>query len=1023
MLEIRQKSRLTQIEQRITRFVRDKIEPKLYRAAVPLTVRHREIGGEPVSFDIGTAGEFGPLPVGSEWGRAWDTSWLRIGCTIPADWNRQGSLRNGTRLEAVIDLGFTHAQPGFQAEGLAYTLAGEPFKGLSPWNHYVPLDGDAGEPVDFWVEAAANPNVAGSDVVDFTPTPLGLWETAGDTLHYRLNRADLALLDVTVYELLQDIAVLRGVAEQLTVTSPRRWRIAGALERMITAIDTADVAGTAAAGRAELRGELMKKAAASAHTIYATGHAHIDSAWLWPIRETIRKCARTFSNVLALMDVDDDFIFACSSAQQFAWMKEHYPALFERIRRRVAEGRFVPVGGMWVEADTNIPSGEALVRQFTHGQRFFAEEFGIECEEVWLPDSFGYTGALPQIARGAGLKWFFTQKLSWNRVNRMPHHTFRWEGHDGSILFAHMPPIETYNAMLSAEELVYAENNFADHLTSSVSLAPYGWGDGGGGPTREMLSAAIRQADLEGVPRVTLSSPAHFFATAEAESPEPAIWKGEMYLELHRGTYTSQAATKRGNRRSESLLREAELWATTATVRVGTPYPAEVIDEAWRRVLLLQFHDILPGSSIAWVHREAEHTHAEVAASMLHIIETSLAALAGQGDQQLTANASPFARHDVAPLGIGAAPCPATDQAPIDVVEKDTSVTLSNGLTSITVDERGLLVALEDLTTGRSLFTAGKPGNLLQLHPDLPTEWDAWDLDDHYRQQVTNLDDSADVSVTHHDRQGTVTVHRKFGNSKVKQQIILEQGRSDVTITTDVDWHEREQVLKLAFPFRIDALESTAETQFGHVTRPTTTNTSWEEAKFEICAHRWLHVGEKGYGVGVANATVYGHDVVRDRDPDGPMTIVRETLLRSPLFPDPETDQGSHAFTTVLAPGADIPAAIALGYGLTFPLRTVAGADKIEPLVRVTGDGVVVDTIKCADDGTGDVIVRLYEAAGRRSAADIEALFPHESVVVTDLREEVISASDAAGDPTRLRLRPFEVITLRFRPVVDSWAG
>ncbi|MFG1925002.1 alpha-mannosidase [Cryptosporangium sp. NPDC048952] len=1015
MIEVRQKSRLLQIEQRVARFVRDKIEPRLYRAAVPLTVRHREIGGEPVPFAVGTAGELRPLPVGSEWGRAWDTSWLRVHCTIPADWNRQGSLRTGTRLEAVIDLGFTHAQPGFQAEGLAYTLAGEPFKGLSPWNHYVPLDGDAGDAVEFWVEAAANPNVAGSDVVDFTPTPLGLWETAGETLRYRLNRADLALLDLTVYELLQDIAVLRGVAAQLPVTSPRRWQIAGALERMITAIEPVRVAETAAAGRAELRGELMKKATASAHTIHATGHAHIDSAWLWPVRETIRKCARTFSNVLALMDDHDDFVFACSSAQQFAWMKEHYPTLFERIRQRVAEGRFVPVGGMWVEADTNIPSGESLVRQFTRGQRFFAEEFGIECEEVWLPDSFGYTGALPQIARGAGLKWFFTQKLSWNRVNRMPHHTFRWEGHDGSILFSHMPPIETYNAMLSAEELVYAENNFADHLTSSMSLAPFGWGDGGGGPTREMLAAADRQADLEGVPRVTVSSPARFFAAAEAENPEPAVWKGEMYLELHRGTYTSQAATKRGNRQSESLLREAELWATTATVRRGFPYPAETLDEAWRRVLLLQFHDILPGSSIAWVHREAEQTHASVAESLNHVIETSLAALAGPGDQLLTVNSSPFSRAGVAPLSCAAASLPARDAAPVRIVEDGTSWTLVNGLTRVTVDERGLLVVLDDLTTKRSLLTGRRPGNLLQLHPDLPTEWDAWDLDEHYRQQVVDLDDRAEITATGDGDRGVVVARRRFGNSTVEQHIVLERDRADVTITTEVDWRERQKVLKLAFPFRIDALESTAETQFGYVTRPTTTNTSWEEAKFEICAHRWLHVGEKGYGVGVANATIYGHDVVRDRDVDGPMTIVRETLLRSPLFPDPETDQGGHRFTTVLAPGADVSATVALGFDLAFPLRSITGAEVIEPLVRATGEGVVVDTVKCSDDGSGDVVVRLYESAGRRADVEVEAFFPYESVAVTDLLEKPVAVSLPEGRSTSLRLRPFELVTLRFR--------
>ncbi len=1021
MIETRQKTRLRQMELRAVRFVQERIEPRLYRARAPLDITHRVIGGEPVPFAEATAGEFTPLPAGSSWGRAWDTVWLDVRATVPPEWAHGSDLRRGTRLEAVIDLGFTHAQPGFQAEGLAYSLDGQPLKGLSPWNHYVPLEAEAGEAVRFWVEAAANPNVAGSDVVSFTSTPLGLWETAGDAPRYELRSADVALLDVEVYELLQDVRVLTGVLEQSPPNGPRRWQIAGALERMINALDPSDISGTAGAGRAELREVLRRPAHASAHTVYATGHAHIDSAWLWPVRETVRKCARTFSNVLDLMDQDADFVFATSSAQQLTWIKQFYPGLFERIRARVAEGRFVPIGGMWVEADTNMPGGEALVRQFTFGQRFFQEEFGVLCEEVWLPDSFGYSGALPQIAKGAGARWFFTQKLSWNRVNRMPHHTFRWEGHDGSELFTHMPPIETYNAQLSAEELAFAENNFADHLTSSMSLAPYGWGDGGGGPTREMVSAAHRSADLEGIPRVKLASPAQFFAAAEAESPAPAaVWKGEMYLELHRGTYTSQAKTKQGNRLVESLLREAELWAATASVRTGSAYPAEVLAEAWKKLLLLQFHDILPGSSIAWVHREAEQTHAEVAETLRASIAVSIANLAGPGERTLLFNASPFTRAGVAPLGAGEASAPAGSD--VVVTREDSGLVLDNGLVRVVIDDRGLLVELD---AGRPLFSAARPGNLLQLHPDLPTEWDAWDLDDHYRQAVTDLDGPAKVEiVSSGPGSATVGVWRSFGASQVEQRITLRRGAVTVGIETDVDWHEREQVLKLAFPFRIDAGESSAETQFGYVRRPTTTNTSWEEAKYEICAHRWLHVAENGYGVGLANATTYGHDVVRERDPEGPMTIVRQTLLRAPLFPDPETDQGKHRFASVLVPGADIARTVEAGYDLTFAPREVDGGTDVVPLVQAEGDGVLVETVKLADDGSGDVVVRLYESLGRRTPARVRASFEHDGVRVTNLLEQESGSCELTdkGDVTHV-FRPFELLTLRYVRSVSAGRG
>ncbi len=345
------------------------------------------------------------------------------------------------------------------------------------------------------------------------------------------------------------------------------------------------------------------------------GHAHIDSAWLWPVRETIRKCARTFSNVVALMDEDPGFVFSCSSAQQLAWIKEFYPELFGRIREKVKAGQFVPVGGMWVESDTNMPGGEAMARQFLEGKSFFLAEFGVECQEAWLPDTFGYSAALPQIVKAAGSRWFLTQKISWNQVNRMPHHTFNWEGIDGTRLFTHFPPVDTYNSELSGRELAHAERNYRDHGRGTTSLVPFGYGDGGGGPTREMLAAAHRTADLEGSPKVRIGSAASFFAQAEAEYDRPARLGGRdvpgtapRHLHQPGQDQAGQPAQRAPAARSRTLVRHGR------RAHRAISYPAAELKRLWRLVLLQQFHDILPGSSIAWVHQDAERNYAAVGA-------------------------------------------------------------------------------------------------------------------------------------------------------------------------------------------------------------------------------------------------------------------------------------------------------------------------------------------------------------------------------------------------------------------------
>ncbi|MCA4133835.1 glycoside hydrolase family 38 C-terminal domain-containing protein [Arthrobacter sp. M4] len=1002
--------RLTEV--RLERFVRERLNPAVYTRSMPLNLGCWEAPGEPVPVAEALRQDFAPQEHGAPWGLPWGTTWFRLRGEVPEGWG----VRPGTTVEVVVDLGFNGTAPGFQCEGIAWRPDGTIIKAISPRNQQVPLKLlGGGLSIDFYVEAAANPDVANNWT--FAPTPLGDKATAGTDPVYRLGRIAVAELDEAVWELQQDVWTLSGLMHELPVELPRRHEILRALERMMDVMDPDDIAGTAAAGREALADVMHRPAYASSHRLVATGHAHIDSAWLWPVRETIRKCARTFSNVVALMDDHPDFVFSCSSAQQYAWIKEFYPELFVRIREKVKSGQFVPVGGMWVESDTNMPGGEAMARQFVEGKSFFLEEFGVECEEAWLPDSFGYSAALPQIVRAAGSHWFLTQKISWNQVNRMPHHTFSWEGIDGSRLFTHFPPVDTYNAELSARELAHAERNYRDHGRGSISLVPFGYGDGGGGPTREMIAAAHRTEDLEGSPRVRLGSARDFFVEAEAEYSGLPVWVGEMYLELHRGTYTSQARTKAGNRRCEHLLREAELWCSTAAVRSGGThqYPAADLKRLWRLVLLQQFHDILPGSSIAWVHQDAERNYAAVARDLEQIIAGATAALVGEGNGEFLLNAAPHERSGVPALAV--APLVAADN-PVDVTEADGGYILDNGIIRAVIDSNGLITSLLDHASGREAIAPGQFGNHLELHRDTPNEWDAWDVDEFYRRNVTSVTEARSVTLERGGWDAVVVVERLVGSSAVTQRIQMAAGGESLAISTAVDWQESEKLLKIGFPFDVRAERSASETQFGHVFRPTHVNTSWEAAKFEICAHRWIHVGEPGYGVAVSNAASYGHDVTRSvRSDGGTTTTVRVSLLRAPKFPDPGADRGRHVLDITVRPGATIADAVEEGYRTNLRPRVVKGGHGVDPLFTVYNQAIAVESVKLAEDGSGDVVVRLYESLGERSSGKVTANFATSGVQAVDLLER---PTDTAGvstgkDAAELTLRPFQLVTLRFR--------
>ena len=1055
------------VEDRITRYLSHVLHPALHPERTALTVSAWHVPGEPVPVTEALAvpeADYQPFEIGETWGGPWSTTWFRFSGTVPAAWA-------GRRVEAVFDLGFDpNRGPGGQAEGLVHTLDGQAVHGLHPMNRDVLVSARAegGAAVDFLVEAAANPGIESAHGRN---THLGDRATAGDAPLYRLVSADLAVRDDEVWHLIHDVEVLDQLMRELPLEGPRRHEIMRALARATDATDPDDVAGTAGAARAELTEVLSRPAHASAHRISGVGHAHIDSAWLWPQRETMRKCVRTFSNVLSLAEEYPELIFACSSAQQYAWVKKSRPELFERMRKAVGEGTFVPVGGMWVEADGNMPGGEALARQLVYGRRFFAEEFGIEQDGVWLPDSFGYTAAYPQLARLAGAEWFLSQKLHWSETNELPHHTFAWEGIDGTRILTHFPPIDSYNAEFTGKQLAHAESNFRDKGGATVSLAPFGHGDGGGGPTREMLERARRLRDLEGSPRVEVQNPSDFFQEARAEYQNLPVWRGELYLEYHRGVYTSQARTKRGNRRSEALLREAELWSATAAVRAGAAYPHEELDDLWQQVLLHQFHDILPGTSIAWVHREAEAVYGKIHARLEAVIAQAAEALAGSSDDSGNSgtssagvsvlNAAAHDRHEVVllpatpssdtasqaladgrvaavaevpALGVGNLASELGGLAPITVVSSDGGFALTNGIIEVGIDSDGLLRSVRDLALGRDAIAPGGAGNLLQLHRDQPNLWPAWNLERHYRNVRTDLtaEHGAAATVTLVDEGplvATVRVERSFGASRITQDLRLAAGSHRLDVVTDIDWRERDAVLKSAWQLDVHAEHTAAEIQFGHVSRPTHENTSWDAARFEVYAHRWIHVGEHGWGTALITDSTYGYDASRLTRPEGgSTTTVRLTLLRAPNSPDPKADLGQHRFSYAVVPGADTRAALAEAHALNLPLRAVAAAhaasatpaasagDGARPLVTVDNPDVVVEAVKLADDHSGDVVVRLYESRGGRATARLAIGFPVSAASVTDLLERPTDPAAVEDGALGLTLRPFQILTLRLTP-------
>jgi alpha-mannosidase len=1034
------------VRERARALLADSVDPATFGPGAPLAVAAQHLPGEPISPAEALRRPFEPFAVGDAWGPRWGTTWFHLQGRIPAEWaGREVALRFGANRAGT-------AVPG--GEFLVFTTEDghpRPLAGLSFQHAAVSLTGSAagGEVVDLYVEAAANPTtpedrMAGFDWPELRPDP-------GGQPGFVLSRAELVVRCPEVAALALDLRLAIGLAAHTEAGSLAARGAHAALAAACEAVDPADVSGSAAAARAALAPVLVRRAEAVTNghgpraRVTAVGHAHIDTAWLWPLRETVRKCARTFATAVTLMEAFPEYRFVCSAAQHLAWMEDRYPELFARITERVRTGQFVPVGGMWVEADCNLASGEALVRQIVFGKRYFADRFGVDCRELWLPDAFGYTAALPQIMAAAGVDWFVSQKLSWNETNRFPYHTYWWEGLDGTRVRAHFPTADTYNGVMSLRQLFRSAR-------AARSIYPFGHGDGGGGPTREMLEAARRIDDLDATPTVALEPPAAFFAAVEADPAPLPVWAGDLYLEKHRGTFTSQAGIKRGNRKGEAALQAAELW--TAAISCGPdgtgqdPRITAELDAAWRILLTNQFHDILPGSSIRWVAEDAEAQLAEVQQRAGAVAGDALAAIAaavdtaGLAEPAVVFNPTPFRRHEVVdvgghprlvtvpPLGWTSIDAAATAPAASTPVEVGDGW-MDNGRIRVEWDADGRLTSVFDIDHGREVLAGGGFGNLFQLHEDRPKDYDAWDVDREYLDHVTDIAGEALAGpveveiVSSGGLRGAVRFRRSFSASVIDQTMVIDGGSRRVDFVTDVDWHEDHKFLKVAFPVAVHAPHARFEIQFGHLARPTHANTAFEQARFEVCAQRWADLSEAGFGVALLNDCKYGYDTVStgtSRTPGG--QTLRLSLLRAPTAPDPLCDRGRHRFTYALLPHAgDLTQVIAAGYALGAPLEVrspAPGAAGRRPaehsLIRVSDPGFVIETVKAADDGRG-VIVRGYESLGGRRRVRLSPGVPCTAAVRTDLLER--DGDDVGVDDDgaiELPVRPFELVTLRLLP-------
>ena len=902
-----------------------------------------------------------------------------------------------------------------------------------------------------------------------------------------VNRLELSLIDQRVERLYALLKQGLGALQALPPHSPTRFGLYNALEAAVALVDfrqlaPADLAESCQTAYTRLRASWAslnqpkaadKTLAWQPHSI-AVGHAHIDVAWLWQLRHTRLKAANTFATALYHIERYPYFVFLQSQPQLYQFIKEDQPELYRRIKEKVANGQWEAEGGMWVEADTNLPGGESLVRQFLYGQRFFRQEFGYTSRVLWLPDAFGYSAALPGLMRGAGIDYFVTTKISWNDTNRIPVDTFQWEGLDGSQVLGHFittPTNEdvyfTYNGSVEPAVLAGAWQNYRQKAINTELLLAYGWGDGGGGPTREMIETAGGPLTVPlspELPTVSTGKLVDFMerlAKRVAHNPQLPKWLGELYYENHRGVYTTQGRTKRANRQAERALHDAE-WLTSLVAELTEqPYPQAELTALWPPVLTNQFHDVLPGSSIGPVYQDAERIYAQVTQTAEALISQAQVALVRQLPVRtgtvVVFNSLSWSRRDLLelpsrPSELAGLSQPLANGNQLVYVENVPALGyravtqageapgaalivgpdyMENQFYRLELNAAGQLSRLLDKRVagageGREVLARGMPGNVFQLFEDRPLSADAWNIESFYEQKSWELAElvSREVVETGPLRAGLRQEwHYAGGRTRIVQLLYLYAHSARIDFVTHVEWQERHTLLKVAFPVNLRRSWASAEIQFGVIERPTHRNTSWDEARFETCAQKWFDLSEGDYGVAVLNDSKYGYDVHDN--------VMRLSLLRGPTDPDPTADLGQHEFTYSLWPHAGDWFAGGVhraAYELNYPLRSlIVTPTRLEhqaalpldfSLVEVTPGNVIIETVKRAEDDSNGLVLRLYECAKRRGVYRLQFPFKLAQAFETNLLEEVQQPVRLDADKQTIEgyLEPHQILTLLVYP-------
>lgn len=988
------------------------------------------------------------------WG-TWFTDFImRTQFSVPADWDKNAPV--------VLYLPLGNAGDFSHPETLAY-IDGKPYASADRHHHEIMLPDSVKDGKAHRLELHGWTGRGGDmDETIYSPKT-----------KLFMKACFVAEVHQPIRDFIAKARIALELARILPEDNPAKGRLLNALDEAFMVLDTRDPLGEDAFYKSvqpaldTLQAGLDSAGSPMNVDIIGIGHAHIDVAWLWTLGHTRRKTGRTFSNVLRIMEQFPDYHFSQSQAQLYKYTEEQYPEIFEGIKERVKEGRWEVMGGAWVEPDCNATGAESLARQFLLGRSYFRKHFGdVDTPVLWLPDTFGYSWALPQLIKQAGMKYFITHKMSWNQYNQMPHQLLWWQGIDGTKVLTHflttpsgselLPFSTTYNAVVSAKEIMGTWDNFRQKETYNELITAYGYGDGGGGPTREMLENINTFSNLAGAPRVRCGTIREYMDRVEERvADELPVWNGEFYLELHRGTLTSQARTKWNNRKSEFLLHDAEFLATLASLMADFNYPQETVNEAWELICLNQFHDILPGSSITPVYEDADRDYAHIRDLGETIRDNALSALAKTlpiGTKAMAVNPTSFAGDKVGLLEeaitggllrdgealitqrvdggtlvnltnleafsvVALASGESTSlETTLSVKESQDAVIFENDLMRVSFARNGDIISLFDKEVEREVLVEGEVGNKLLGMEDRPLAWDAWDVDIFYDDRVDKIEGVQSLVVTENGPiRAALEIKRSYRRSTITQKIYFYHNSKRLDFDTYVDWHEQHTLLKVAFPVDILSPTATFDIQWGNVERSTHHNTSWDWGRFETAAQKWADLSEGNYGVALINDSKYGYDVLHN--------VMRLSLLKSPTLPDPVADQGGHVMTYSLLPHIGdwrngVPAE---AYDVNDPLilRSVSNASgntSTYQLVSTDQNNVIIETVKRAEDGNG-MIVRLYEGERSRGKVTLQTGFDLKEAYLCNLLEENDSELPVENNSITLSVRPYMIATVRLVPI------